>query len=128
MQLGEIFDYRDDGASELGRKRDGFDVAVVLEAVADDETRGLILGHRHDGQQLRLGADFEPEAKLLAVAIHLLDHEPLLVHLDRVNGCVTVLVVVLADRLLKGGVQMFQAMREDVGQAHHDRRRQITRA
>src|SRR6185369_13128533 len=77
-QLVEILDHRNDRATELGREDDGFDVAVVLEAVADDHALRRILGHGHDGQQLGLRAGFQTEAEFLAVAIHLFDHEPLL--------------------------------------------------
>ena len=124
-ELVEVLDDRDDGAAELGRERHGLDVAVVLEAVADDQPVGRVLGHRHDGEQLGLGADLQAEAELLAVAVDLLDHQALLVHLDREHRGVAVLVVVLGDRLREGGVQVLQPVREDVGEAHHDRRRQI---
>src|SRR5262249_21650240 len=66
-ELVEILDDRDDGAAELRRKRYGFDVAVVLEPVADDQAVGGVLRHRHDRQQLGLGAGLEPESKLPAV-------------------------------------------------------------
>ncbi len=98
-ELLEVLDHRDDGAAELGGERHRLDVAVVLEAVADDEALGRVLGHGHDREQLGLGAHFQPEAELLAVAVDLLDHQALLVHLDRVHRRVAILVVVLRDRL-----------------------------
>jgi hypothetical protein len=39
-ELGEVLDHRDDGAAELGGEDHGLDVAVVLEAVADDQAVG----------------------------------------------------------------------------------------
>ena len=126
-QLVEVLDHRDDGAAELRGERHRLDVAVVLEAVADDEPIRLVLGHRHHGEQLGLGADLEAEAELLAVAIHLFDDQALLVHLDGEHGGVAVLVVVLGDGLLEGGVQVLQAVREDVGEAHDHRRGQVAR-
>ena len=80
---------------------------------------------RHDGQQLGLAAHFQAEAELLAVAIHLFDHEALLVHLDREHRGVAVLVVVLGDRLRERVVQMLEPVREDVGEAHDHGRREI---
>ena len=127
-QLFEILDHRNDGAAELGGEDHRLDVAVVLEAVADDHALGRVFGDRHHRQQLGLGAGFEAEAEFLAVAIHFFDHQPLLVHLDREHGAVAVLVVVLGDRLRERLVQANQAMAQDVGEAHHDRRRQISRA
>ena len=44
-QLAEVLDHRDDGAAELGGEDHRFDVAVVLEAVADDEPFRRILRH-----------------------------------------------------------------------------------
>ena len=127
VEFHEVLDHRDDGATELGGERHRLDVAVVLEAVADDEPLRGVLGHRHHGEQLRLRADFQSEAVLLAVAIDLLDDQPLLVHLDREHGRVVVLVVVFGDRLRKRVVHALQAVRQYVGEAHHDRGGQIAR-
>ena len=63
LQLGEVLDHRDDRAAELGGEDHRLDVAVVLEAVADDQALGRVLGHRHHREQLGLGADFEAEAE-----------------------------------------------------------------
>ena len=43
----EVLHHRNDGAAELGGDHDRFDVAVVLEAVADHEAVGRILGDGH---------------------------------------------------------------------------------
>ena len=80
---------------------------------------------RHDRQQLGLAAHFEAEAERLAVAIHLFDDQALLVHLDGEHRGVAVLVVVLGDRLRERVVQMFEAVREDVGETHHHRRGEL---
>ena len=127
LQLVEILDDRNDRAAELGREDHGFDVAVVLEAVADDHAIRRVLGQRHDREQLGLGAGLQAEAEFLAVAIHLFDDQALLVHLDREHRAVAVLVVVFGDRLRERLVQARQAVTQDVGEAHHDRRRQIAR-
>ena len=124
-QLAEVLDHRDDGAAELGGDDHRFEVAVVLEAVADDEALRRVRRHGHDRQQLGLAAHFEAEAERLAVAIHLFDHQALLVHLDREHRGVAILVVVLGDRLRERVVQMLEPVREDVGEAHHHRRREL---
>ncbi len=121
IELFEVLDDRNDRATEFGRERHRFDVAVVLEAVADDQAFRLVLGHRHHGEQLGLGADFEAETELLAVAVDLLHDQALLVHLDGEHGGVAILVVVLVDGLLEGGMQVLQPMRQDVGETHHHR-------
>jgi hypothetical protein len=105
----------------------GFDIAVVLEAVADDHPLRLALGERHDGEQLGLRAHLEAEAELSPVAVHLLDHQPLLVHLDREHRGVAVAVVVLGDRGRERVVQALQAVAQDVGEAHHHGRGEVAR-
>jgi hypothetical protein len=121
----EVLDHRDDLAAELGREDHRLDVAVVLEAVADDHPLRLALGHRHHREQLGLGADLEAEAELAPVAVDLLDHQPLLVDLDRVDGRVAAAVVVLGDRARERVVQALQAVAQDVREAHDDRRREV---
>ena len=127
LQLAEILDHRDDRAAELRGEDHGLDVAVVLEAVADDHPLRLALGHRHHGEQLGLRPDLEAEAELAAVAVDFLDHEPLLVHLDREHRGVAVAVVVLGDRRRERVVQPLQPMVQDVGEAHDHRRREVAR-
>ena len=53
-----------DVAADLLRQHRRLDVFGVLEAVADD--RRVVVGEGDDGQQLRLGAGFEPEVIRLA--------------------------------------------------------------
>ena len=125
-QLAEVLHHRDDGAAELGGDDHRFEVTVVLETVADDQALGRVSGHGHDREQLRLAAHLETEAEGLAVAVHLFDHQALLVHLDREHRGVAVLVFVLGDRLRERVVQMLEAVREDVGKANHHRRREFT--
>ena len=61
-QLGVLLDDRDDVAADLLGQHRHLDELGVLEAVADD--RRVVVGQRHDGQQLRLGARLEAEAVL----------------------------------------------------------------
>jgi hypothetical protein len=124
-QLFEVLDHGNDGAAELRRDDHRFEIAVVLEAVADDEPFGRIGRHRHHRQQFRLAADFEPEPERLAVAIHLFDDEALLVHLDGEHRGVLVLVVVLGDRLRERVMQMLEPVRQDVREAHDHRSREL---
>ncbi len=124
-ELGEVLDHRDDRAAELGREDDCLDVAVVLEAVADDQPLRRIAGHRHHGEKLGLRTALEPESEVGAAAIDLFDDEALLVDLDRKDGGVAVLVVVFGDGRGEGVVQRFQAVAQDVREAQHHRRREV---
>ena len=125
VQLGEVFHHRDDGASQLGGQGHRLDVAGILEPVADDQPVGRILGHGHHGQQFRLGSDLQAKAVFLAVAVHLFDHQALLVDLDGKHRGVAVAVFVLGDGLREHVVQALQPVREDVREAHHHRRAQV---
>ena len=125
MNLFVILDHRDDGAAELGGQDHRFDVGVVFEAVAHDDAVGRVFGDGHDGEQFRLGADFQAEAELLAVAVHLFDHQALLIDLDRENRRVAVLVVVLGDGGGEGLGEVAQAVRENIGEADDHRRVQV---
>ena len=126
-QLGKILDHRDDDAAELGGEDHGFNVAVILEPVADDDALGISFGHGHHGKQLRLRTDFKAKTELRAVAVHLFDYEALLIDLDREHRGVAILVVVLRDRIGERVVQVAQAVGENVGEPHHEWRAQIAR-
>ena len=58
-QFGVFLDDRDDVAADLLRQHRRLDELGVLEAVADD--RRVVVGERHDRQQLGLGAGLEAE-------------------------------------------------------------------
>ena len=86
--------------ADLLRQHRHLDELGVLEAVADD--RRLVVGERHHGQQLRLGARLEAEAVLPSELEHLLHDLALLIDLDRVDADVAARVLVLRDRALEG--------------------------
>ena len=100
---------------DLLRQHRHLDVLVVLEAVADDGR--VVVGQRHHGHQLGLGAGFQAEVERLAEFQHLFHHLPLLVDLDGVDAAVFALVMVLGDGGLKGAVQLAQTVLQDVGEA-----------
>ena len=97
------------------RQHRHLDELGVLEAVADD--RRVVVGERDHGQQLRLRAGLEAEVVRPAEVEHFLDDLPLLVHLDRVDAAVAALVLVLRDGGLERGVDVAEAVLEDVGEA-----------
>jgi len=51
---------------------------------------------------------------------NLLDHLPLLIDLDRIDAAVAALVLVLGDGSGKRGVNVFETMFQDVGEADED--------
>ena len=125
LELAEVLDHGDDGAAQLRGEDDGLDVAVVLEAVADDHALRLGTGHRHHCEQLRLRADLESETELASVAVDLLDDEALLVDLDREDGRVVAAVVVLRDRRCERIVQPLQPVPQDVRETDDHGRGQV---
>ena len=120
-----VLDHRNDGAAEFGGDDHRLDVAVVLEAVADHDAVGRILGDGHDGKQFGLGSDLQSEAEFLAVAVDLLDDQALLVDLDGEYRGVAVAVVVLRDGVAERLREVAKAVRQDVGEANDHRRVQV---
>ena len=121
MDFFVVLDHRNDGAAELGGDDDRLDVAVVLESIAHHHAVRRILGDRHDGEQFGLGADLEPKAEFLAVAVDFFDHQTLLIDLDREHRGVAVFVVVFRDGGAEGVGQMAQTVRENIGEANDHR-------
>ena len=80
-----------------------------------------LVGHRHDRQQLRLGAGLETEVVRPAEVEHFLDDLPLLVHLDRIDAEVPAVVLVLRDGRLKGAVDVGEPLAQDVAEPDQDR-------
>ena len=76
---------------------------------------------RDHRQQLGLGAGLEAEPVRPAEVEHFLDDLPLLVDLDRIDAAVAALVLVLRDGRLEGGVNLAEAMSQDVGEADQHR-------
>ena len=107
LELGRLLDDEDDRPAQLGGHQRGLDVLLVLVAVADDE-RLFVVEHRHDGEQLRLGAGLQAVVVRAAELDDLLDDVAVLVDLDRVDALVLAAVAVLGDR----AVNAFSSMRE----------------
>ena len=103
-ELGVFLDDRDDVAPDLLGQHRHLDELGVLEAVADDGR--VVVGLRHDREQLRLRARLEAEPVLAAEIEHFLDDLALLVHLDRVDADVAAFVLVLGDGRLEGVVDV----------------------
>ena len=124
----EVLDDRNDRATELRRKRDELDVAVFLEAVANDEALGRIAREAHDREQFRLRADLKTEPVLRTAFADVVHHATLLVHLDRVDGVVLTLVAVLLDRHIKRVVEIAQTTMQEIGEVQEDGRSQTALA
>ena len=123
VDLVEAVDHDDRGPAEPLREQRGLDVGAVLVAVADDQRAGRVEQRERD-QQLGLAAGLEADAALRAVLHDLLDHVPLLVHLDRVDAAERAAVAVLADRVAERVRDAAHARGEDVGEADQERRAQ----
>ena len=121
VQLGVLFDHRDDLPADLLGQHDHLDVLVVLEAVADDGR--LVVGDGQHRQQLRLRAGFQAELVRPAVLEDFFHHLALLVDLDRIDAAVAALVAVLGDGVLKRLVHLAQAVLQNFAEADQDRQR-----
>ena len=110
-------------AAETLREQRRLDVGAVLVAVADDQGARRV-EHGEGDQQLGLAAGLEADVLRGAVLDDLLDDVALLVDLDRVDAAKAAVVAVLVDRLGEGRAQALHAARQDVGEAHQQRRAQ----
>jgi len=110
VELGILFDHRDDAAPHLLGQHGHLDVLVIFEAIANDG--GVIVGQGHDGHQLGFRTGLQTEMEGLAELQDLFDHLPLLVYLDGVDAGIAALVFVFPDGRLKCGVQFAEAMLE----------------
>ena len=108
--------------SELLADQGEADVLAVLVAVAHDHAAVLARLRQHR-EQLGLGAGLEPHAAVIARE-DFLDHAFLLVDLDGVDGGVLAAVAVGLHRAVEGATQGFDAVAQDVGEAHQHRQRQ----
>ncbi len=79
------------------------------------------LGQREHRLELRLAPNFEPHPVGLAVLDDLLDHVPLLIDLDRVDGRVAALELELFDRGLEALGQRLDARAQDIREAEQQR-------
>ena len=121
VELGVLFDHRDDLAADLLGQHDHLDVFVVLEAVADDGR--LVVGDGQHRQQLRLRTGFQAELVGPAVFEDFFHHLPLLVDLDRIHAAIAGLVVVLGDGVLERLVHLAQAVLQNFAEADQDGQR-----
>ena len=121
VELGVLFDDRDDLAADLLGQHHHLDVFVVLEAVADDGR--FVVGDGQHGQQLGLRSGFEAELVGAAVLEDFFHHLALLIHLDRIHAAVAGLVIVLGDGVLEGLVHLAQAVFQNFAEADQDGQR-----
>ena len=121
LDLGQLLDDRHDVAPDLLGEDHGLDELLVLEAVADDR-RLVVVDDAEHRQQLRLAAGLEPEAVLAAEAVNVLDDQPRLVDLDRVDAPVRRPVLRLGDLPLERPGDGGEPVTQDVGEPQQHRR------
>ena len=119
FQFGVFLDHGNDLAADLVGEYRHFDELGIFETVADD--RRVVVGHRHDGQQLGLAAGFQPEPKGLAEPQDFFDDLALLVDLDGINAAVAAVVFVFGNRAGESVVDFAQAVLQDAREANQDR-------
>ena len=100
--------------------------ARILVAVADDQALGVLV-HRERGEQLRLAARFETEMKLRAGIDDLFDDFAQLVHLDRKNAAILVLITELLHSGLKGAVDRLDPVAQQILKPDDQRKTETAR-
>ena len=120
LQLGELLQDDDHLVPQLLAHQGQAHELLVLVAVADDQ---VIAGFAQAEHRLELGlaAALEPHPVGRPELDDLLDHVPLLVHLDRIDRGVAALVPELLDRVAEFGGERLNPGLQDVGEAEQQR-------
>jgi hypothetical protein len=119
-----LFDHHHRPAAQAPGQDCGFDIAVILVAVADQQSFRIVEQGQGD-QQLGLAARLQAEVPAPATLHQLLHHMALLIAFDRKHSLVATFVSVLGDGPLKGGMQPLQTILEDVVEADDQRQGEI---
>ena len=120
FQLAEFLDDGNDLLAGLAGEHGHLNELVVHETVADDR-RIEAVGQREHCEQFRFRAGFQTEIKRSAKVENLLDDVALLVNLDRIDATILARIVEFANGMLKGIVNLADAMAQNVGETHQDR-------
>ena len=90
-----------------------FDVSAILVAIADQQ--GIrVFGEREGDQKFSLAPRLQSEIPAIAAVHKMLHHMSLLVALDREDALIRTVVGVVGNGALKGSVETFQPIFEDV--------------
>ena len=120
-QLAGLLDDDEGFQAQLAADQGQADELTVLVAIADDQAARA--GQAQHGHQLGLGAGLEAKAFTTGRG-QLAGDAAVLVHLDRVHGGVAALVVEFLHRAAEGGLQLAQAVAQDVGEPQQQRQLQ----
>jgi len=104
-------------ASQAARQDCGFDVATIFVAIADKQ-RFWIFQERKGDQQFGFAASLQAEVPAPSCFHQLFNDMALLVAFDRKHPLVAAAIAVLGDCPLKGGMQAFEPIFEDVIEAN----------
>ena len=125
LQFVQLLADDDDLTAHLLGEQGELDELLVLVTIANDERVG-VGAEGDDGVKLGLGAGFQTDVALLAVADDLFDHGAHLVHLDGHHHEVLALEFVFLGSFLKTRVDFVDAVVEDVGETYQHRCRDIS--
>ena len=124
VELVHLLDDDENLLAHLLCKEREFDKVLVFVAVADNQ-RIRIVHVREYCVQFRLGACFETDVVLLAVADNFFEHGALLVHLDRENAVVAPVETVFLAGFVKAFVNLLDAAVQDIREAQQHRSRNV---
>src|SRR5262245_35904926 len=100
LNLFQLFCDNDNRLPQFAAKQRYANESRILVAVADDQTLGIFL-HRKRRNEFRFTACFESKMKLFACIDDLLDDFAQLIHLDRKNTAIVILITELRYCALK---------------------------
>src|SRR5205807_9755454 len=125
LKLFQLFDNNDNRLAKFAPKQRNTNESRIFVTVADDQAfRILVHGERSD--EFRFAAGFQSEVKLQAGIDNLFDDFPQLVDLDRENAAIFIAITELRHRGLKGAINRFDAVPEQILKPDYQRKAEPT--
>ena len=123
----QLFGNNDNRFPKLATEKCNANESWIFVAVADDQALRVLL-HRECRNQFRFAARFEAKVKLLARVDDFFDHFAQLIDLDRKNAAIFVAITELRHRRLKGTINRFDAVPQQILKSDYERKPKVSRA
>src|SRR5216683_5420023 len=127
LEFFQLFGHNDDRVAKFSTEKCNANESWIFVAVADDQALRVLL-HRERGNQFRFAARFEAKVKLLACVDDFFDHFAQLIDLNRKNAAIFVAITELRHCRLKGTINRFDAVPQQVRKSDYERKPKVSRA
>src|SRR5438034_6715940 len=127
LKLLEFLRNNDDRFIKLATEERNPNKSRILVAVANDQTLRVLM-HGKRCNQFRFTARFETKMELLARVDDFFDHFAQLIHLDRENAAILIVITELRHGALKRAVNRFEAVPQQILKPDQQRKPEASRA